>query len=353
MTGDAAIAAAGAAAYAEKDMSPRASELFQVVARRSLVSRIFLANAAIFVAAYLVLVFAPVTISVPVTAGQLLGLTVGLVVLFVVDLIIVRHALARLHRLTAFSGQISTVNPGQRLVSEPGQDQEVRELTEGFNTMLDRLESERRESGRLALAAQERERRRVAHALHDEVGQALTAVTLLAQRAADGEGAEMRAALEEITETSQQSLEDVRRLARELRPEALDDLGLVNALIALARRIDQQSGIRVRHEFEAPAGLPEEVELALYRVAQESLTNVIRHSEASEARITLRPEDEAVVLQVADNGRGLTEGAEAGTAGIAGMRERAMLVGGELTVLPVPSGGTEVRFQAPRRVVAG
>lgn len=351
--GGAAIAASGAAAYAEQDMSPRVSELFQGVGRRSLVSRIFLANAAIFVAAYLVLVFAPVTISVPVTAGQLLGLTVGLVVLFVVDLIVVRHALARLHRLTAFSGQISTVNPGQRLVSEPGQDQEVRELTEGFNTMLDRLEAERRESGRLALAAQERERRRVAHALHDEVGQALTAVTLLAQRAADGEQREMRAALDEITETSQQSLEDVRRLARELRPEALDDLGLVNALIALARRIDQQSGIRVRHEFEAPGELAEEVELALYRVAQESLTNVIRHSEASEARITLQPEDESVVLQVADNGRGLTEGAEAETAGIAGMRERAMLVGGELRIGPLPSGGTEVRFHAPRRVVAG
>jgi two-component system sensor histidine kinase UhpB len=342
-----AIAGGSDAAYADQDMAAPVTEQFQGVGRRSLVSRIFLANAAIFVAAYLVLVFAPVTISVPVTAEQLLGLTVGLIVLFVVDLIVVRHALAPIRRLTSFCGQISTVSPGRRLPADRSQDREVRELTQGFNTMLDRLESERRESGRSALAAQERERRRVAHALHDEVGQTLTAVTLLAQRAADGDQAEMRAALEEITETSQRSLEDVRRLARELRPEALDDLGLVNALIALARRIDQQSGIRVRHQFEAPADLPEEVELALYRVAQESLTNVIRHSGASEARIILRSEGDALVLRVADNGRGLSEVATTGAAGIAGMRERAMLVGGKLAVAGIESGGTEVRFEVP------
>lgn len=324
------------------------AELFEGIGRRSLVSRIFLANAVIFVAAYVILIFAPVTISVPVTAGQLVGLSIGLLVLFVVDLIVVRRALASLHRLTSFCAEIDTVNPGRRLATDPAQDREVRELTQGFNTMLDRLESERRENARVALTAQEGERKRVARALHDEVGQTLTAVTLSAQRsAAAADPAEMRAALEEIAETSQRSLEEVRRLARELRPEALDDLGLVNALIALARRIDQQSGVRVRHRFGRLPAIPEEVELALYRVAQESLTNVIRHAHATEAQVSLQAEAGAVVLRVADDGRGLVGAPGPEATGIAGMRERAMLVGGELALSCDYEVGTEVRFEVP------
>ena len=322
-------------------------ELFRVVGRRSLVSRIFAANAAIFIVAYLILVFAPVTISVPVTAGQLLGLTIGLAVLFVVDLVVVRRAIAPLRRLTSFCAEISTINPGRRLASEPGQDQEVNELTEGFNTMLDRLEAERSASGRQAVAAQEGERERVARALHDELGQTLTAMTLSAQRAVGGDPAEMRVALDGIAETSQRTLDYVRQLARELRPEALDDLGLINALIALARRIDQRSGVRVRHEFESLPSMPEDTELALSRVAQESLTNVIRHSGATEATVSLRPENGAVVLRVADNGSGLTDAAGSGGTGITGMRERAMLVGGELALNRREGGGTEVRFKVP------
>ena len=322
-------------------------ELFRVVGRRSLVSRIFAANAAIFIAAYLILVFAPVTISVPVTAGQLLGLTIGLAVLFVVDLVVVRRAISPLRRLTSFCAEISTINPGRRLTSEPGQDQEVRELSDGFNTMLDRLESERSASGRQAVAAQEGERERVARALHDELGQTLTAMTLSAQRAAVGDPTEMRIALDGIAETSQRTLDYVRQLARELRPEALDDLGLVNALIALARRVEQRSGVRVRHRLASLPEMPPETELALYRVAQESLTNVIRHSGATEATVSLRPEGEAVILRVADNGSGLTEADGSGGTGITGMRERAMLVGGELTLESHAGRGAEVRLEVP------
>jgi two-component system, NarL family, sensor histidine kinase UhpB len=336
-----------AQAYAPSRMPERFKELFQRVSRRSLVTRIFLANAAIFLAAYLVLVFAPVTIDAPVTAAQLLGLTVGLIVLFVVDLLVVRRALAPLQRLTAFCSEISAIRPGRRLPSTPWQSREARGLISGFNTMLDRLETERRESGRLALAAQEGERERVAHALHDELGQTLTAMTLSAQRAASADSAEMKASLEVIAETSQRSLEDVRRLARELRPEALDDLGLVNSLITLARRVGQQSGVRVRHSFDPLPSLPDEVELAIYRVAQESLTNVIRHAEASEAEISIRVEGERVVLRVSDNGHGFAHAPGPDATGITGMRERAMLVEGELALEEGDGGGTEVRFAVP------
>ena len=297
MDGASPLAGQSASAYAGESMAMPFRELFRVVGRRSLVSRIFAANAVIFIAAYLILVFAPVTISVPVAADQLLVLTIGLVVLFVVDLVVVRRAIAPLRRLTDFCAEISTINPGRRLTTEPGQDQEVRELTEGFNTMLDRLESERSASGRQAVAAQEGERERVARALHDELGQTLTAMTLSAQRATGDDPAEMRVALEGIAETSQRTLDYVRQLARDLRPEALDDLGLVNALIALARRIDQRSGVRIRHELKSLPPINTDTELALYRVAQESLTNVIRHSGATEAKVSLRPENGSVVLR--------------------------------------------------------
>ena len=193
----------------------------QRVARRSLVTRIFLVNAAMFLVAYLVLVLAPVTIHSPVSAGQLAGLTIGLLILFAADWLVVRGALVPLQRLTAFISEVRAVGQGGRIAATPWQSREARELTQGFNTMLDRLETERRDSGRLALAAQEGERERVAHALHDELGQTLTAMALSAQRAATEDEGQMRAALEEIAETSQHSLEEVRRLARELRPEAL------------------------------------------------------------------------------------------------------------------------------------
>ena len=122
-------------------------------------------------------------------------------------------------------------------------------LTGALNSMLDRLEGERRESGRRALAAQEGERTRVARELHDEVGQVLTAIALRAERAA-GEPAGQREALTEIAGSLIRSLEDVHRIGRELRPEALDDLGLVNALIALCSRIDREGGLRVRRELD-------------------------------------------------------------------------------------------------------
>lgn len=338
-------------AYAGKPMRTRITELLLRIARRSLVTRIFLANAALFLVAYLVLALAPVTISAPITAGQLVGLTIGLVILFVVDLVVVRRALAPLQRLTAFSAEVSTTQSRRRLPADPWRSREAADLTRAFNTMLDRLEAERRARGKTVLAAQEAERDRVARALHDELGQTLTAMTLSAQRAAEGDEAQMRSALEEVAESAQSSLDEVRRIARELRPEALDDLGLVNALIALTRRIDEQSGVRVRRDFDPMPPLADDLELAIYRITQESLTNVIRHAEATRADVSLRSEKGRVVLTVTDDGNSLTEDPGPDAAGIAGMRERAMLVDGTLSIGAAPGGGTEVRLEVPAEEV--
>jgi two-component system sensor histidine kinase UhpB len=152
--------------------------------------------------------------------------------------------------------------------------------------------------------------------------------------------------LSEIAETVLRSFQDVQRIGRELRPEALDDLGLINALIALCSRVGRQSRMRIRRNLagDLPA-LSREVELVIYRVAQEALTNALRHAEASEATVYLRGVGDAVILTVADNGRGLPQHRREG--GLGGMRERALLIGAELMVSSQQGGGTEIRLTVP------
>jgi two-component system sensor histidine kinase UhpB len=214
--------------------------------------------------------------------------------------------------------------------------------------MLDRLESARHEAARTALAAQEGERLRVAQELHDEIGQTLTAVTIQAERAADGDPALASQALRRVADAVRESLDEVRRIARELRPEALDDLGLVNALIALCTRLGAQDGPRVTRELQGKLPpLSPDVELVIYRIAQESLTNALRHSNARLATVSLKADAGTVTLAVADDGKGMPVELPGGTAGIAGMRERALLVGGRLSIESRPGQGTEVRLTIP------
>jgi two-component system sensor histidine kinase UhpB len=145
----------------------------------------------------------------------------------------------------------------------------------------------------------------------------------------------------------QQSLEEVRRISRELRPEALDELGLRGALIALCSRVAEQSRMHVDRDLQGT--LPElqpEVELAIYRIAQEALTNVMRHSQATEVDLSLVRENGDLVLRVQDNGRGLPAQVTEG-GGLVGMRERAMLIGGKLTLDSRRGGGAEVTLRLP------
>ena len=156
-----------------------------------------------------------------------------------------------------------------------------------------------------------------------------------------------------LTIELQKTLEDVRRIGRELRPEALDDLGLVNALIALTSRIDRQTDLRVIRELGGEIrDLDSEQELVVYRVAQEALTNAVRHAGAATALVALHDEHEQVILTVRDDGTGLADGASASGQGIEGMRERAMLVGASLEVGPHPGGGTQVRLVLPAHPTA-
>jgi two-component system, NarL family, sensor histidine kinase UhpB len=308
--------------------------------------RVFAANAAVFATAFALLALSPLTISSPIRLVELVILLVGLAVMLLVDLLLLRQVLAPINRLATTMERIDRLHPGQRAVGFDRASSETRALARAFNAMLDRLEAERRQSSARALAAQEAERLRIARELHDEIGQTLTAVALRAEHAA-GQGGPERQDLAELAEVVQQSLQDVRRISRELRPEALDELGLVNALIALCSRVTAQSSLRIQRRLEG--GLPElssDVELAIYRVAQEALTNAVRHSEATEATVSLSlsHENGELVLTVADNGRGLPEHVTEG-GGLTGMRERAMLIGAALIINSVPGAGVEVTLR--------
>lgn len=311
----------------------------------SLLWRVFLANIVVWVAAFALLAWAPVTVHRVATPRELVILGIGLVAMLAMDLVLLRRVLGPLRRLATVMKAVEPTHPGRRAQTSGSAGGEVVALADALNSMLDRLEDERRESGRKALLAQESERARIARELHDEVGQTLTAVALRAQRAA-GETSGQDEALTEIAETVLSSLEDVHRIGRELRPEALEDLGLVNALIALCSRIGRQGGLVVRRDLAGQLPpLSHEIELVIYRVAQEALTNALRHAQGSEVTVSLRCSDGAVMLRVSDNGRGLPEPRREG--GLGGMRERAMLIGAELGVDSRPGHGTEVTLTVP------
>ncbi|WP_410790631.1 sensor histidine kinase [Kribbella sp. C-35] len=311
----------------------------------SLFWRIFALNAVVLGAATALLLWAPVTVSVPVLLTEAAVLIGGLAVMLVANAALLRIGLAPLARLTRRMSTVDILRPGQRLaVSGHGG---VPALLRAFNDMLDRLERERATSAARALSAQESERRRIARELHDEVGQSLTVVLMDLNRAADRSvDPDLRAELAQAQETTRASLEEVRRLAHRLRPGVLEDLGLVSALTALTTELSDHTGLVVRRQFES--GLPrldDQTELVLYRVAQESLTNVARHADASHVDVSLAGHDKSVVLRIQDNGRGIGVAHEG--AGIRGMRERALLIGATLEVSTAPSGGADVSLTVP------
>src|SRR5215218_6582718 len=246
----------------------------------SLLWWVFLANGIVLLVALLLLTFSPIEIDAPIQIEQFALLLAGFVVLVCLDLVLLRRVLAPLFRLTEVMSSVDPDRPGRRLSGVDPRSAEGQAMARAFNAMLDRLESARHQAARTALAAQEAERLRVARELHDEIEQTITAVTIQAERAADGKS-DLAQALRDVADGVRESLDEVRRIARELRPEALDDLGLVNALIALCNRLDGQDGARIERDLQGNLPpLPPEVELVLYRIAQEGLTNAVRHANA-------------------------------------------------------------------------
>ena len=315
---------------------------------RSLRQRIVVVNAILLLASCLltVLILAPEKFrSLELYEAVLIVIALGLVTL--VNMAIVHNFLAPLQALTALARRVDLAQPGAR-VSGARLTSEAGELAVTFNEMLARLESERNEATRRVLAAHESERLRIAQELHDEVGQTLTAVLLQLSRLEKRLPDDLSGELSEAQYAARASLEDVRRIATDLRPEALKDLGLASALAALSDGFGRRAGLRVDRQIQMPMPqLPSEAELAVYRVAQEALTNVARHSGSDVASLTVESDAEQLTLTVRDHGRGLSTESTDGN-GMRGMRERVGLVGGRLEIQTPSDGlGTELRFELP------
>ena len=253
-------------------------------------------------------------------------LVVALMLVAVVNLLLLRRLVGPVQALTALARRVDLTRPGERMPGAAAAS-EAGELAMTFNEMLARLEAERL---------------RIAQELHDQVGQELTAVLLGLARLHARLEPPLRDDVSDVQEAVRSSLEDVRRIALELRPEALDDLGLVSALAVLCERFGQRSGVTVEQHFadELPE-LGPEAELVVYRVAQEALTNVARHAGVDRAELSLRAEEGGVVMAVSDRGPGLPAAASPGT-GMRGMRERAALIGARLQIGAGQTGGCQV-----------
>jgi len=308
--------------------------------------RVFATNALVLVGATAALAVSPATVSSPVAVAELLVLALGLGAMLVLNVALLRRALLPLERLRTLMRGADPLRPGVRAPVDEAVP-ELRAVAETFNEMVARLEAERRESAGRALAAQEGERLRIAQELHDEVGQKLTAAMLQldsASRSGAGPG------VEEAREGVRESLEEVRLIARRLRPEALDDLGLTSALAALTNSFRGPTGLSIERRIDSP--LPEldaDTELVLYRVAQEALTNVARHADCATGLLAVRGSGGFVVLEVIDHGRGFDAEWGREGAGLRGMRERALLVDAELEIDSAPGEGTTVRLRCPLR----
>ena len=218
-----------------------------IVGRVSLFWRIFLLNAAVLVAATACCCSGPVTVSTPVLLTEALVLGAGLVAMLVANAVLLRVGLAPLDRLTRAMATIDLLQPG----TAAGRDRHaaIADLIRTFNTMLDRLEAERATSTARALSAQEAERRRIAQELHDEVGQTLTAVLLELKRVADHAPPPVRDELHQVQETTRGSLDEIRRIARRLRPGVLEELGLAQRAAVAGHRVRGRGGLTVRHEL--------------------------------------------------------------------------------------------------------
>ncbi|WP_327147790.1 sensor histidine kinase [Nocardia sp. NBC_01329] len=311
----------------------------------ALFRRIFLINGLVFTLGTLVLAVSPATVSSRVRLTEIPVLGVGLVVILAANAFLLRSSLAPLDELVVSMRRVDPLRRSGRLDDRGNGD--LSRVIDSFNAMVDRLESERAAASASALAAQEGERQRIARELHDEIGQSLTVALLSMKRAADRAPADVVDVLHGAQETVRTSLDEVRGIARRLRPDVLDDLGLSSALSALCSEFSSTAGIGVTRDVDRKLPrLAPDIELVCYRVAQESLTNIARHADAHRVGLSLRVRGDSLVLRVSDDGRG---GVAADGSGIRGMRERALLVSATLTIESPPRQGTEVRLEIPHR----
>ena len=320
--------------------------------RPSLLSQIVALNLLMVTAAILVVIFAAgFDFSNSSQRWQFAVLAMAILLTFLLNTLLLRRRFEPLERVLAMMERVDLSRPGRRLELDPdmaGLSMDIERLAATFNRMLDRLENERRRSGELVLRAQEEERRRIARDLHDEVNQSLTALLLRIAAATEDAPPELRGRLEETKQLADRAMGELLDLARQLRPTALDDHGLVAALTTHVRDLDRRGPARASFWADPRmTDLSADAQVVVYRVAQEALVNAVRHSGATRIEVNLEPRDAKVRLEVTDNGSGFAFAEEGKGLGLDGMRERALLVGGTLDIDSRPGKGTSVVLEVP------
>jgi len=280
---------------------------------------------------------------------QFLVAAAAILATVLVNGLVLRRRFQPLERLIDTMERVDLSAPGVRAEVPEADSAEVIRLHHAFNRMLARLESERSRTASAVLRAQEDERARIARDLHDEANQALTGVALRLRATAEHAPPELVDELRETQVVAAQAMEELLRLARELRPSSLDDHGLNATLRSQVDAFSRQTGVEASLQLAPDLGtLNDDEQLVVYRVVQESLSNIARHSGARSVRVELGRETGRPVLRVVDDGLGFTPDAPRGL-GLIGMRERAMLTGGRVEVRSTPGEGTtvELRLGAP------
>jgi two-component system sensor histidine kinase UhpB len=284
----------------------------------------------------------------PVLEGRrFLVLVAGLMAMVLVNGWLLRRRFAPLEQLIEAMESLDFSGRDTRARIPSANVEEVARLHQAFDRMLERLEAERARTAAAVLQAQEGERARLARDLHDEANQALTGVLLRLEATAQNAPDDLRAELRETQRVATTAMEELVRLARELRPVVLDDLGLG---AALRTQIDEFARrARVKAELALPAAgvedLPADEQLVVYRVVQEGLSNVARHSGASSVHVEVQRPDGGTIVRVSDDGAGFDPDGSVPGLGLTGMRERAVLAGGRVTVASEPSEGTTIELR--------
>src|SRR5919199_775318 len=315
---------------------------------RTLLSQVLAVNIGLVAAtATVAAVLAPVRASGVASPSRAALIVLAVAGAVLANSLLLRKRLQPLDRLLTTMDRVDLASPGQRACAPENAPREIERLTADFNRMLARLEEERRDSGRAVLRAQEEERARIAQDLHDEVNQALTAILLRLQATISDAPSGLQEELNESKQLVTRAMEELLTLARQLRPTALDDHGLVPALASQVADFGDRTGIRAEFRRSGPVPLlNDEEQLVLYRVTQESLSNVAQHSGAGRVDVELSSVGRTI-LRIRDDGQGFTSVPRAnGRAhlGLSGMRERALLVGGRLNIYSEPGEGTTIEL---------
>lgn len=286
---------------------------------------------------------------------------IGISITVLTNYLIIRAALRPLHELRRLveqvQGGLSVIDV--HLIQDP--DPDIKQLAAALNYLVKKLEDRSRNLRALserAINAQEEERKRIARGLHDETAQALSMLIINLERLEQSLPAESSDLLLKLIANRQlatQTLQDLRKVVFGLRPTILDDLGLVSAIRWYARETLEANGVRVEVEVPAdPVPLPAEMETTLFRIAQEAVSNILRHADTESAVITLKYGPGQVCLWVTDHGRGFNVAQTSNRAlelrrlGLLGIQERAELIGGDVKVDSTPGQGTRLRVCVPR-----